>query len=390
MIYDKGKDYKVVSLPSGATSYRSIQDNYDWIISFEDVVLALDQDAAGRKGTSKICSILPLGKTRVMSFKDYKDINEILLAKDPKTFWSALYNAKEYRPDGIIRLSQAWDELWKNDNIDSIPYPWAGMNEKLYGLRPHEIVTFTSGSGLGKSAIMRELEHYLFKVTKDNIGILALEENIGRTAWGIMSIEANKPLHIREERKNTSGEDIRKYWDATIGTGRFIAYDHFGSTSEDNLLNQVRYMVKAMECRWIILDHLSIVVSAMDEGGDERRTIDSIMTKLRTLTEETGAGLLLVTHLRRVGDKGHEQGIEVTLNHLRGSQSISHLSDAVVALERNQQSENEKEANLTLLRVLKNRYAGYVGPAGYLYYNRPTGRLIEIEDKEEFLSDEEF
>ena len=108
------------------------------------------------------------------------------------------------------------------------------------------------------------------------------------------------------------------------------------------------------------------------------------------MTEETGAGLFLVTHLRRVGDKGHEQGIEVTLNHLRGSQSISHLSDAVVALERNQQSENEKEANLTMLRVLKNRYAGFVGSAGYLYYNRSTGRLIEIEDKEEFLSEDEF
>ena len=55
------------------------------------------------------------------------------------------------------------------------------------------------------------------------------------------------------------------------------------------------------------------------------------MTKLRSLVEETGIGLLLVSHLRRRGgDKGFEEGKEVTLSHLRGSASIGHLSDAVV------------------------------------------------------------
>jgi twinkle protein len=239
---------------------------------------------------------------------------------------------------------------------------------------------------MGKSAITRELEHWLLNRTEDNIGVLALEESVGRTAWGIVSVEANLPLSIREERQNVPKEHIRKWYDATLGTGRIFSLDHFGSTSEETLLSRIRYMVKGLECKWVILDHLSIVVSAMDEGGDERKTIDSIMTKLRQLTEETGAGLILVSHLRRVaGDKGHEQGHEVSLAHLRGSQSIAQLSDAVVALERNQQADSEREANLTTVRVLKNRYAGIVGVATYLYYERETGRLREVRDRNEFL-----
>lgn len=146
-------------------------------------------------------------------------------------------------------------------------------------------------------------------------------------------------------------------------------------------------MIKGLECKWIVLDHLSIVVSAMDEMGDERKAIDSIMTRLRSLCEETGAGMHLVTHLRRIdGNRGHEQGVEVSLSHLRGSQAIAQLSDGVVAMERNQQADDDREANLTRLRVLKNRYAGLTGLATHLAYDRDTGRLSEVRNVDEYLA----
>ena len=125
-----------------------------------------------------------------------------------------------------------------------------------------------------------------------------------------------------------------------------------------------------------------MLVSALAEG-DERRAIDNIMTRLRSMVEETGAGIILVSHLRRVdGNKGHENGIEVSLSHLRGSNSIAQLSDCVIALERNQQSEDELEARTTRLRVLKSRYTGDVGMATALVYDKDTGRLSEHEDTE--------
>jgi twinkle protein len=135
-----------------------------------------------------------------------------------------------------------------------------------------------------------------------------------------------------------------------------------------------------------------MLVSATVEG-DERRAIDAIMTKLRSIVEETGAGIILVSHLRRVdGNKGHENGIQVNLSHLRGSQSIAQLSDCVIALERNQQADDPNEANTTQLRVLKSRYTGDVGLASRLLYDRETGRLNEIpyEDYENDNNDLEF
>ena len=151
-------------------------------------------------------------------------------------------------------------------------------------------------------------------------------------------------------------------------------------------------MIVGCDCKWVVIDHLHMLVSAILEG-DERRAIDRIMTKLRSIVEETGAGIILVSHLRRViGNKGHEDGIQVNLSHLRGSQSIAQLSDCVIALERNQQSDDLEESNTTVLRVLKSRYTGDVGYATKLLYDRETGRLSEreLEDYEENGTDLEF
>ena len=105
------------------------------------------------------------------------------------------------------------------------------------------------------------------------------------------------------------------------------------------------------------------------------------MTKLRSLVEETNIGLLLVSHLRRPsGDRGHEDGREVSLSHLRGSASIAHLSDAVIGLERNQQADDDVEANTTTVRILKNRYTGETGVSCYLHYDRDTGRMTQVDN----------
>ena len=123
-----------------------------------------------------------------------------------------------------------------------------------------------------------------------------------------------------------------------------------------------------------------MLLSASAEG-DERRTIDTIMHKLRSIVEETDVGMLLVSHLKRIeGNRGHENGVTVNLSHLRGSQSIAQLSDCVIALERNQQSDDPNEANTTHVRVLKSRYTGDVGMATHLIYDKETGRLSELLD----------
>jgi hypothetical protein len=61
----------------------------------------------------------------------------------------------------------------------------------------------------------------------------------------------------------------------------------------------------------------------------------------------------------------------------------------VIALERNQQSDDELESRTTKLRVLKSRYTGDVGMATALVYDPVTGRLSEDYNEHTFQLDNE-
>ena len=376
-----GNKYASVSLRTGSKGAKNdIKRSLEYLESFDAVVLCFDTDVAGKEAVRSVVDLFSPNKVKVCDLP-LKDANEMLLAGNIASFTRAWWDAKSYRPDGIVASEETWDILTEEIRVESVPYPWLGINELTYGFRTGELVTITSGAGMGKSQMVRELEHYLLNATEDNIGVLALEESVKNTTLGVMSIEANKPLHL--DLDNTDDEELRGYWEATMGKGRMFMYDHFGSTSEDNLLSKVRYLAKGLDCKWIVLDHLSIVVSDQ-EVQDERKAIDSIMTKLRQLVQETGIGLFLVSHLRRPMGKGHEEGGQISLSELRGSASIAQLSDMVIGLERNQQADDERVRNTTIVRVLKNRFSGLTGPACSLYYNKDTGRMKESDELGEF------
>ena len=376
-----GSKWPVVSIKNGAASaLKNCQQALDYLNKFDQIVLCFDNDKQGREAEQKVAKLFEPNKCKIMSL-DLKDANEYLKTGQRERFVNTWWNARTYTPVGIINLADLGTSLYDEKVNETCLYPWSKMNEKTYGMRTGELVTFTSGAGMGKSSIMRELMHHIMCNTEDNIGVLALEENTRNTAFNIMSVEANARLYIKEIREQYTQEQLNDWQKKTIGSGRFFAFDHFGSIENDEILDRVRYMAKALECKWVFLDHLSILVSGQEDNGDERKSIDILMTKLRSLVEETGIALLLVSHLRRPsGDRGHEDGREVSLSHLRGSASIAHLSDAVIALERNQQADDDVEANTTTIRILKNRYTGDTGVACHLHYDKDSGRMSQIDN----------
>ena len=385
-----GSKWPVVSVKSGAAgAARDVKNSLEFLEKFDCVVINFDNDKAGREGAKAVARLLTPSKAKILTMPDdFKDANEMLRAKRAQAYVDAWWGAKLYTPSGVLNISEQKLDFNNREQRESIPYPWVGLNKKLYGMRRGELVTLTGGTGLGKSSITRELEHWLITHTKDNVGIIALEEDWRRTVDGILSIEANARLYIDQEREQFSEDDLNKYFDNIYGgenKDRVWIHSHFGITNIDEIFSKLRFLIVGCGCKWVFVDHLHMLVSSMSEG-DERRAIDNIMTRLRSIVEETNVGLILVSHLRRVdGNRGHENGISVSLSHLRGSQSIAQLSDCVIALERDQQSDDPEEANTTHMRVLKSRYTGDVGMGTHLLYDRDTGRLREtfIDDDNE-------
>ena len=102
---------------------------------------------------------------------------------------------------------------------------------------------------MGKSQMVRELEHYLLNALRttleSSLGGRCSKDSTGHHVRYTLTV----PLHLEEDLDTELG--IGLYWEETLGTGRYYLFDHWGSTSEDNLLARVRYMAKALDCKWI-------------------------------------------------------------------------------------------------------------------------------------------
>jgi len=291
--------------------------------------------------------------------------------------------ASPFVPKGIVGKDELWSRLI-SDRPEAIGmYPWDKLNSLTYGFRPTELVTITAGSGLGKSSILRELIVHLKNTTPHRIGTLFLEESVERTAEGFMSIDLSTPVHLPSSSVKRGDTEYKASFDRMFADDRLVIMDaafDTGATVEQ-IIARVRYLIKAMDCKVIVLDHISILVSA-GQHNDERKALDEIMSRLRALTQDTGVTLFAVSHLKRPEGKGHEEGAASSLSQLRGSASIAQLSDFVIGLERNAQSDDEIERCTTKVRVLKNRFSGITGPAGALLYNTETGRLTEYDPED--------
>ncbi len=381
-----GSKWPVVSIKSGAQGgVADVKNSLEYLESFDCVVINFDNDKYGKEAAQAVAKLLTPKKAKIMTLPvDYKDANDMLRQGRHAAYVSAFWDAKVYTPSGVLNLSEQLEAYQKLrlERKQAIPYPWYGLNKKLEGLREGELVTLTGGTGLGKSSVTRELEHWLINKTKDNVGVVALEENWSRTAEGIMAIEADAKLHLDSVKSTYTPDQLDECFKKVFmgeNEGRVWIHAHHGVNNLEDIFSKLRYMIIGLDCKWIVVDHLHMLVLSTLEN-DERKAIDQIMHRLRTMVEETGCGMILVSHLRRIdGNRGHENGIETGLNHLRGSQSIAQLSDCVLSLERNQQSDDEIEASTTKVRVLKSRYTGDVGVATNLLYDGNTGRLRELD-----------
>jgi twinkle protein len=375
-----GSRWPVVSVRSGAAgAAKDVAENSEYLNSFQNIVVCFDKDEGklnaqtgqvrypGQEAALTVAGMFPIGKVKVLTLAEAKDANDYLKVGKREQFNREWWAAPQYSPSGLKLGRELWEEVSAPKNYETVPYPWESLNSQTYGIRLSEFVVFTAETSVGKTSVLKEIEYHIRKTSPEaGIGLLHLEETNGDTALGLMSIEANMPLHLPDIRAMVNQEELRGYFDSIVDTDKLVIYDHFGSNSIQEILNKVRYMHN-LGCKYIILDHLSIVVS--DQSGDERKQLDEIATKLKTLCMECNISIIAVIHQNRKGE-------------IRGTAGVEQLANIVIKLNREKLSEDPWRRNVVSLMVEKNRFCGRTGPGAYLHYNNDTGRLTELTEEE--------
>lgn len=364
-----GSRYPVVSVPSTGHAVKACKANFEYLNSFDNIVVCFDADEAGQTAARKVAELgFAVGKVRILKLEHGKDASDYCQKDiDPKTFTNEWWRAPTFRPDGLKPGSTMWDEIVNRPSHFSIPYPWEALNKKTYGIRLSEAVLLMADTGVGKTSIFKEIEHDILTnpevIEKGyGVGFLHLEEPNFDTALGLLSIEANKPYHLPDTPKTP--EELRVVYDKVLNNERAIFYDHFGSNEIEEILAKVRFM-SVMGCKYIFIDHLSIIVS--DQSGDERKQLDEISTKLKTLTMELNIAVFCVIHTNRDGQA-------------RGSAGPEKVANIHLSLHRDKKDPDPWRRNVLKIEIEKNRFSGRTGPCLWLFYDEFTGRLIELDE----------
>lgn len=294
-----------------------------------------------------------------------------------------VFRATAYSPAGIVRGEEVWVHFKKRQDTVSLPYPSClqGLNDRIDGMRLGDIVLFTSGTGSGKSTVIKEIVLEIKDKTPDMIGIISLEESVGDTAEKFIGMQMKK---VGDDLKKASEKEKKKAFDAVFGDERIVLLDHQGSVSDDSLTDKIEQLA-IIGCKYIILDHITIAVSEGANGKTGNEAIDSFMSDLLKIVKKHNVWLGVVSHLRK-GEKPFEEGNMPSMDDIKGSGSIKQVSFDIIAFCRNMVADDPIERNTIKLRVLKCRYNGNTGNAGCTKYNPKTGRLsftnvIDFENK---------
>lgn len=373
----QGGKYPVVSIGHGSkAAKKTCAANYEYFDQFEEIILMFDMDEPGRLASAECAEVLPAGKVKIAVLPE-KDPNDCLKLGKAKAVIDAIWNAAPFIPDGVVTAKSLKDRVKNRKEVPQIPLCGpAEMKRKTKNARAGELLMVTSGSGMGKSTFVRQHVYNWFHNSGIETGVCFLEEAVEETVQDLVGLHLKR--RYRQNPDGTTEAEFDLAFDELFEGDKLFLYDSFAESMEDRLLAKMQYMVKAQGCKVIVLDHISIVVSGMDANDDERKTIDRLMTKLKGFAKSNDILMVVICHLKNP-DKGkaHEEGRAVSITDLRGSGALRQLSDTIIALERNQQGDNP---NIVTIRVLKCRFTGETGVAGYMRYNTETGWLDEMPD----------
>ena len=371
--------FPVVSIPS-ASGCKVVLEQREWIRKFESVILFFDKDEAGQAAVQKVAKIIGAGKVKVAKLLE-KDPCEQLLKHGSKSLLQSYWDAETWSPAGLVMGESIWEQFQQRQRTKSRPYPKCldGLNQKLKGIRHGEITLFTSGTGSGKSTIVKEVVLDLLKEKENKVGLISLEESVGDTAEKFIEMALNQRLD-HSEGMMLSQAELRHGFDTVFKDERLVLLDHQGSVGDSTLTDKIEYMC-LMGCKYLILDHITIAVSEGAEGLSGNEAVDKVMSDLLKIVKKHNIWLCLISHLRKApgGGASFEEGKLASIDDIKGSGSIKQISFDIVAFARNLVANDETERNTIKFRVLKSRFTGLTGSAGSAVYSNKTGRLTATE-----------
>lgn len=378
--------YNVVSIPDGAqeegTLTSTVKKELEWLSSFKKIVICLDNDAAGKAYANALADYLCSHTDVRIANLPLKDTAAMHEAGRHEEWGRAINQAEKYVSDQIVLGTDNFDELLE-PLTEGVHFSFLPeTSRRLHGFRSGEITGLLATVNVGKSSLMRQGMHELLCKGKDPVGGFFLEERVKKTKQAIISYQSDIPLNVF--RKNPSLAKPEKIEEARELLSRLHLFEHKQKVLTDDFLERkIEYMVKALGCKHIFLDHLSFIIGGRD-GGNERKEIDMLMTRLARSVEDWDYSLFLVSHIKRPDNakpqpKTFPYWDRVDLRAGRGSGAIEALCHKIIGLDNEIVDEDRSRRGMIRTNLLRDREWGAIGVCDHLTWNTTTGKYEPVD-----------
>lgn len=401
----KGTKYEgiepfVVSIPLGtANAVEALLHNEFFMQQFDSTTLFFDDDfctpAEIKKGILKgheareaVAGAFVdsgLGIYSITPEYGFKDASDYMQAgKSTELAKLVQFGKRVFSTEKVVRASEiSFDSIIEEQPRGVVIDCFPKLMERLYGFREKELTMILAPSGAGKSTVCSILADK-FMAAGHKIGMIFLEEGNKDTFQRLIASEL-KVNYLKFKRKPLSvatSEAIREVYDRITSNEQLVLLDHFGSMPINSLMNKVKHMVLVEGCKYIILDHLSMVVSGT-EVENERKELDMVMTALSSFCAANAVHLIVVCHINRTdshqflppkGKEGEPFWVNVRKESARGSAALEQCSWNILAIE--PEILPDFSRGRVRIKVLKTRFGDSLGIADVFTLDPDTWEVI--------------
>lgn len=408
----KGTKYEgieplVVSIPMGtANAVESILHNESYVLSHDALTIFFDDDHCtpaelakkimkGHEAREAVANALVgsgLSLFTVTPEEGFKDASDFMQAGRSSDlaklvqFGRRPYSSEKIVKAGDLDLEFLLEPRPEGIYVNSFPR----LMDKLHGFRTRELVLLTSPSGVGKSTVC-SIFASAFMGAGEKLGMIYLEETNKETMQRLIAAKLkvnylefkNNPLQV------TTKEKIQAAYNEIVDNDQLVMLGHFGSLPVSELMAKIKHMHLVEGCNFIILDHLSLVISG-SAVKDERKELDMVMTELAAFCAANDVCIIAVSHINRSaaeqfkapklkeGEEPKPYWVQVSKEMMRGSAALEQLSFVILGLE--PEINPDRSRGRVRLTVLKNRPWSYLGVADTFKIDDESWEVLLCED----------
>lgn len=362
----------VVSVPSGAEDLTCVNECWEWLSKFKQVVLWVDNDEPGQKLQRSL--IQRIGDWRCsIVINDRKDANEVLHYDGREAIKEAVTKAIEVPKQGLIRLADVpVFELSKVTRIRSgIPELdkvtggfflgntslWTGISGHGKSTLAGQIILESIDQGYPVCAFSGELIAQLFRFWVD---LQAAGENYLEKKYdAIMEREVAHP-------KKDVIPYIRQWY-----RDLFFLHDSYGGTTDETLLEIFEFATRRYGCKVFLIDNLMMTTLSGTER-DFYHKQSQFLGKIMAFDRKYGTHTHIVAHPRKT------DGRIKSKNEISGSNDLGNRPDNVFSVYRLTSDERASEGYDTAIDVFKARFMGGQDVSIRLKFDNDSKRFTPV------------